>query len=172
MSGVIEIVVIEANAAVDLGSADWDLNELPHGIQAGANKYGFEKCPVCKSEGHMVPLVSGQKAAFFLFKDQLSVQEYQISGMCQECQDAAFKPHPEDQVVDEVPNSLAEIPITEHDFELLQLIYGISRQAAVLFTYIASHGRPDDPIDCMIGLAKRLDAHLVKYPPVPIELKV
>lgn len=31
------------------------------------------------------------------FKDPLSAKEFQISGMCQACQDKTFVPHPEDQ---------------------------------------------------------------------------
>jgi hypothetical protein len=38
------------------------------------------KCPLCKD-----------KISLDEFKDELSVKEYHISGMCQECQDKVFK---------------------------------------------------------------------------------
>lgn len=31
------------------------------------------------------------------FRDTLSVREYEISGMCQECQDTAFQPYDEEE---------------------------------------------------------------------------
>lgn len=37
------------------------------------------KCPICQASIHMED-----------FKDPLSIREYQISGMCQKCQDKIF----------------------------------------------------------------------------------
>ena len=44
--------------------------EMAQAIQEG-------KCPICKGE-------------ITEFKDELSVREYEISGMCQKCQDEFF----------------------------------------------------------------------------------
>jgi len=44
-----------------------------------AEAIASNRCPICKS-----PITK--------FRDSLSVKEYEISGMCQKCQDATFTP--------------------------------------------------------------------------------
>lgn len=51
-------------------------------VRAGENKLGLTRCPFCHSEGD-----NGE----FSFRDRLSAREYQISGLCQNCQDGFFK---------------------------------------------------------------------------------
>lgn len=53
----------------------------PFRCRAGANKLGFKSCPFCKASPDVFP-----------FKDRLSAMEYQISGLCQSCQDGFFTP--------------------------------------------------------------------------------
>ena len=43
------------------------------------------KCPSCRMEP------TRDKWGNAVFKDELSLEEYRISGLCQECQDAVFK---------------------------------------------------------------------------------
>ena len=43
------------------------------------------KCPACRTEP------TRDKWGNPVFKDELSINEYRISGLCQECQDAIFK---------------------------------------------------------------------------------
>ena len=43
------------------------------------------KCPSCR----MPPWID--QCGNPVFKDKLSLEEYRISGLCQECQDAVFK---------------------------------------------------------------------------------
>jgi hypothetical protein len=68
----------------------FDVDALPFGVKAGQNKFGWQTCPTCgkpptKFEGTFANYAPG-----FLFRDTLSCTEYQISGMCQACQDGVF----------------------------------------------------------------------------------
>jgi hypothetical protein len=57
----------------------------PYGCFSGSSKFGSHTCPTCRKPPTEV---NGEK--FFLFRDSLSAKEYQISGMCQSCQDKTF----------------------------------------------------------------------------------
>ena len=52
---------------------------------AGHNKFGFVFCPFCQAT-----------PTYFEFRDALSAREYEISGLCQECQDKVFVEPQED----------------------------------------------------------------------------
>jgi len=61
------------------------------GVVAGNNKFGFTDCPICHRKPETLPKQEGGTLDMFLFGDTLSSREYQISGLCQECQDDLFK---------------------------------------------------------------------------------
>lgn len=73
----------------------FDEEAFPFGKEPGANKCSFTVCATC---GKPPTLLTGTRhenampKGAFLFRDELSAKEYYISGMCQECQDAVFKP--------------------------------------------------------------------------------
>lgn len=74
----------------------FDLEKFPYGVAAGQNKFGNTTCPTCgksptKLEGSFANSPPG-----FLFRDVLSCTEYQISGMCQACQDGVFNASEDD----------------------------------------------------------------------------
>lgn len=71
------------------------LGEHLYGVAAGDNKLGLEICATCgkpptETGVHNMPLA-------FLMRDTLSVREYRISGMCQQCQDDTFREPPENE---------------------------------------------------------------------------
>lgn len=51
-------------------------------VKSGNNKMNMTKCPFCGK--------GPNDDGYFDFKDVLSAREYQISGLCQECQDDTF----------------------------------------------------------------------------------
>ena len=55
-------------------------------IPAGCNKMGLKTCPFCGSKGQ----IEGTVFAFPM-KDDRSLDEYKISGICNPCQDNFFK---------------------------------------------------------------------------------
>jgi hypothetical protein len=57
-------------------------------VQPGGNKFGMTVCPFCRSCGNISKIEN--KFTLFMFRDALSAREYQISGLCQECQDKTF----------------------------------------------------------------------------------
>lgn len=59
-----------------------DLKELLHEIRENAYRKDNKKCPFC---GKDMSNPRGQ------FRDALSYKEFQISGLCQDCQDKVFK---------------------------------------------------------------------------------
>lgn len=73
-----------------------DIEKFPYGVLAGGNKFGVKRCPFCGSEGTELKHEDDTPERFFLFCDELSAREYCISGLCQDCQDKTFQPHPED----------------------------------------------------------------------------
>jgi hypothetical protein len=68
-------------------------DKAPHGKRAGDNKFRTATCPFCGSYGHALydPEVDDIPILIFAFRDLLSAREYEISGMCQKCQDETFK---------------------------------------------------------------------------------
>lgn len=61
------------------------------GVRAGANKFGFVKCPFCGDRGtELLDEATGTRVRFFMFNDEASAREHRISGMCQPCQDGVF----------------------------------------------------------------------------------
>jgi len=63
----------------------------PFGVRAGANKFGFVKCPFCGHRGtELVDEATGTRVRFFMFNDEASAREHRISGLCQPCQDGGF----------------------------------------------------------------------------------
>ncbi len=52
-------------------------------------KAGFEK-EVALVEKHVCPICCKDISLVNAFKDELSRKEYEISGMCQECQDSIY----------------------------------------------------------------------------------
>ena len=71
----------------------FDDDALPFGVAPGNNKFGFTLCPFCGKP----PTETGHNTMprAFLFRDELSATEYQISALCQACQDETFKPEEE-----------------------------------------------------------------------------
>ena len=68
----------------------FDFEKVPFGIASGNNKFGSTICPTCgkpptKMEGSFANLPDS-----FLFRNTGSAREYEISGMCQACQDSVF----------------------------------------------------------------------------------
>ena len=53
---------------------------LPYVQPAGHNKFGMTHCPFCRAA-----------PAQFVFRDAGSAREYEISGLCQDCQDHVFE---------------------------------------------------------------------------------
>ena len=53
---------------------------LPYVQPAGHNKFGLTHCPFCRAA-----------PAQFVFRDAGSAREYEISGLCQDCQDHVFE---------------------------------------------------------------------------------
>ena len=72
-----------------------DKDKYPYFVAPATNKFGFVNCAFCGRP----PTEMGDNRAprAHLFVDELSAKEYLISGICQECQDETFKPHPEDE---------------------------------------------------------------------------
>jgi len=66
----------------------FDPETYPYGVKAGANKGNFMNCSTCNKPPTITQLAS---VPVFLFKDALSAREYEISGMCQACQDRTFR---------------------------------------------------------------------------------
>ena len=67
-----------------------------HDVVAGENKYKLTAYQFCNSKGD----VQKGTIMYFEFIDQLSVDEYKISGLCQKCQDQVFSPYEEDPYFD------------------------------------------------------------------------
>ena len=74
----------------DLDKAPIDIDEYPYVMFAGGNKMGVVDCPTCGAKPLEAPLIDGSTSKVFPFRDELSTREYQISGMCQKCQDETF----------------------------------------------------------------------------------
>jgi len=80
----------------------FDMNKLPYGKKAGDNKMGMTTCPFCTKPPTYLTKEQYRwgsappNEGFYLFRDELSAKEYYISGLCQDCQDEIFQPHPED----------------------------------------------------------------------------
>jgi hypothetical protein len=72
----------------------FDPISYPFGVKPGGNKLGLMVCALCGKPPTVVP--SNEAAQAFLFRDERSAKEYKISGMCQACQDAVFKPEGDD----------------------------------------------------------------------------
>jgi hypothetical protein len=53
------------------------------GTFAGNNKFGLKTCPLCGEKGSERPHLKNN----FMFRDALSLAEYRISALCQDCQD-------------------------------------------------------------------------------------
>lgn len=51
-----------------------------------------KKIPACKKARVCVPAPIGCGQPVGPFRDELSAREYQISGLCQKCQDSIFGP--------------------------------------------------------------------------------
>jgi hypothetical protein len=66
----------------------YDPDRFPYGVAAGGNKMGLKVCAVCGKPPTQIPRNEAPLA--FLFKNELSAQEYRISGICQACQDHVF----------------------------------------------------------------------------------
>lgn len=64
---------------------------------AGNNKFAFKRCPFCKAEGDHA-IIQQQPRCVFYFRDELSLSEYRISGLCQKCQDGIFDNHDQAKV--------------------------------------------------------------------------
>jgi len=66
----------------------YDEKKFPFGRPPGDNKFGFKVCATCGKP----PTETGRNdiPKAFLFRNELSVIEYGISGMCQVCQDSVF----------------------------------------------------------------------------------
>ena len=76
----------------------FDVEAYPWGKRAGDDKAGFIDCPTCgRPPTHPTevqwpwPSSPVPNEGFHMFRDELSAREYYISGMCQACQDGAFK---------------------------------------------------------------------------------
>jgi len=84
----------------------FDIEKFPYGVMAGDNKLGLHSCPFCTKppthptkEEYQAKIgweFNPPNEGFYMFRDALSSKEYTISGLCQDCQDDIFKPHPED----------------------------------------------------------------------------
>ena len=68
----------------------FDLDKYPYGVAAGQNKFGTTTCPTCGKSPTQLEGTFANQPPGFLFRDTLSCTEYQISGMCQACQDGVF----------------------------------------------------------------------------------
>jgi hypothetical protein len=68
----------------------FNLNTLPCGVAAGQNKFGLTTCPTCGKPPTKLEGSFANNPPAFLFRNTLSCTEYQISGMCQTCQDSVF----------------------------------------------------------------------------------
>ena len=69
---------------------EFPLEDRKYGKRAGDNKFRMAKCPFCGSVGHARNLPDGIKMTF-TFTDLLSAREYEISGLCQTCQNDTFE---------------------------------------------------------------------------------
>lgn len=49
-------------------------------------------CPSCRAAGQEIEWPEGRIQQAFLFDDMRSLIEYGLSGLCQSCQNATFKP--------------------------------------------------------------------------------
>lgn len=78
----------------------FDPDKYPYGKEAGANKLSIKKCPTCgKSPTDLSKTEHANMCpeGAFLFRDELSAQEYYISGICQSCQDSMFGLNEDDE---------------------------------------------------------------------------
>lgn len=66
----------------------FDPHNLPYAVREGHNKFGLMTCPFCGKGATDTGQNNIPRA--FLFRDQLSAKEYQISALCQSCQDKTF----------------------------------------------------------------------------------
>lgn len=78
----------------DLYMALFNLTKSSINVCAGANKLRAFKCTSCFKPPIIAPFDSDLYMKIpngvFPFKDELSAKEYQLSGMCQTCQDTFF----------------------------------------------------------------------------------
>lgn len=66
---------------------DFEPEIRPYGVPAGQNKLELFECATC---GRPPTRLEKSNLAAFLFEDVVSAKEYQISGMCQACQNKTF----------------------------------------------------------------------------------
>lgn len=64
---------------------------MPHYVEVEKNQFGWKSCPTCGARPKTIQTKNNKKYKVFEMKDTLSVDEYIISGMCQDCQDTIFE---------------------------------------------------------------------------------
>ena len=72
----------------------FDEEKYPFGVAPGGNKFGLLACPFCGRPA--TETGRNDMPVAHLFTDELSAQEYRISGLCQECMDRVFQ-EPEEE---------------------------------------------------------------------------
>ena len=103
MKGIFDILARETSRKMTEGreppAADaFDEDKYPFAKKSGDNKFGFTKCPACgKSPTELSYTRFGNAfpRGAFLFCNELSAREYEISGLCQNCQALTFKEVPD-----------------------------------------------------------------------------